>query len=102
MKSDLKTTKYGVLTSNKFKKQLKKAQRQGKDIEKLKILVKKLANGETLDSKYKDHALNDTKYYRKCRECYIEPGWLLIYKIDNDKIILYLLETGSHVDLFNM
>lgn len=102
MKSDLKNTKYGVVASNKFKKQLKKAQRQGKNIEKLNILVKKLANGETLDSKYKDHALSDTKYYRKCRECHIEPDWLLVYKIVNDELILYLVETGSHSDLFNM
>lgn len=89
MKSDLKNTKYGIVTSNKFKKQLKKVQRQGKDIEKINIVVKKLANGETLDSKYKDHALSDTKYYKKCRKCHIEPDWLLVYKIINDELLLY-------------
>jgi len=102
MKNNLKGTKYGVVTSNKFNKQLKKAQKQGKEIGKLNIAVKKLANGETLEPKYKDHALNDTKYYRNCRECHIEPDWLLIYKFDNGKIILYLVETESHADLFNM
>lgn len=102
MKNDLKGTKYGVVTSNKFNKQLKKAKKQGKDIEKLRIIVKKLVNGETLEAKYKDYALNDTKYYRNCRECHVEPDWLLVYKYDNDKIILYLVEIGSHADLFNM
>lgn len=102
MKISVKDTKYGVVTSNKFNKQLKKIIKQGKDIQKLSTVVKKLANGEALESRYKDHALNDTKYYRNCRECHIEPDWLLIYKFNNDEIILYLIETGSHSDLFNM
>ncbi len=102
MKNNLKSTKYGVITSNKFNRQLKKAKKQGKNIEKLNIVVKKLADGETLESKYKDHVLNDTKFYRNCRECHIEPDWLLVYKYNNDKIILYLIQTGSHADLFNM
>ena len=102
MKNNIIGTKYGVVTSNKFKKQLKKIIKQGKKIEKLNSIVKKLANGEPLEEKYKDHALYDTKYFKNCRECHIEPDWLLIYKYNNDKIILYLVETGSHSDLFNM
>ncbi len=102
MKNSIKDTKYGIIASNKFNKQLKKIIKQGKNIEKLSNVVKKLANGETLESKYKDHGLNDTKYYRNCRECHIEPDWILVYKYNNDEIILYLVETGSHSDLFNM
>ena len=102
MKNSITDTKYGVVTSNKFNKQLKKIIKQGKKIEKLSEVVKKIANGETLDSKYKDHALQDTKYYRNCRECHIEPDWLLVYKVKEDEIILYLVETGSHSDIFNM
>lgn len=102
MKNNYKNTKYGVVASNKFHKQLKKIKKQGKDIEKINIVVKKLANGETLELKYKDHALNDTKFYRNCRECHIEPDWLLVYKYDDGKLLLYLVETGSHADLFNM
>ena len=102
MKNDLKNTKYAIIVSNKFKKQLRKVQKQGKDIKKLNDLIKKLANGETLDLKYNDHILNDTKYYKQCRECHIEPDWLLVYKINNNTIILYLITTGSHADLFNM
>ena len=102
MTTSINDTKYGIITSNKFNKQLKKIIKQAKKIEKLSIVVKKLANGEILETKYKDHALNDTKYYKNCRECHIEPDWLLVYKYNNDKIILYLVETGSHSDLFNM
>ena len=100
--SSLKETKYGVITSSKFNKQLKKIVKQGKSIDKLSLVVKKLANGEELESKYRDHALSDNKYYRNCRECHIEPDWLLVYKYNNDQLILYLVETGSHSDLFNM
>ena len=95
-------TKYGIVTSSRFNKQLKKAIKQGKKIDKLSYVVKKLANGESLDSKYKDHALIDTKYYRNCRECHIEGDWLLIYKYNNNELFLYLVETGSHSNLFNM
>ncbi len=102
MKTNIKETKYGIVTSNKFNKQLKKIIKQGKDLNKLIVVVKMLANGEKLDLKYKDHLLNDTKYYKNCHECHIEPDWLLVYKYNNDKIILYLVETGSHSDLFNM
>lgn len=102
MTNSITDTKYGVVTSNKFNKQLKKIIKQGKDLKKLSDVVKKLANGEILDSKHRDHALQDTKYYRNCRECHIEPDWLLVYKVKKDEIILYLVETGSHSDIFNM
>lgn len=94
-------TKYGIVTSNKFNKQLKNIIRQGKNLDKINYVVKKLANGEMLEDKYRDHKLVDTKYYQNCRECHIEPDWLLIYKYDNNKLILYLVETGTHSDLFN-
>ena len=100
MKTSINDTKYGIITSNKFNKQLKKIIKQGKKIEKLSIVVKKLANGEILETKYKDHALNDTKYYKNCRECHIEPDWLLVYEIINEELIVLLLTTGSHSDLF--
>ncbi len=61
-------------------------------------IIKKLANGETLPEKHKDHALSGD--YIGCRECHITPDWLLIYEIDNGELILYLTRTGSHSDLF--
>lgn len=102
MKNKREETKYGIVTSNKFNKQLKKIIKRGKDIEKLSEVIKKLANGEKLESKYRDHLLYDTKYYKNCRECHIDPDWLLIYKYNDNLLILYLVQTGSHSDLFNM
>jgi len=100
--NNIKNTKYSIVISNKFKKRVKKIIKQGKNIEDLINVVKKLAEGEILESKYKDHLLIDTKFYKNCRECHIEPDWLLIYKYNNNELILYLVETGSHSDLFKM
>lgn len=94
--------KYNIKRSNNFKKQYKKVLKKGKDVSKLEKVIEALASGEQLDKKYKDYNLNDNKYYRGCRECHIEPDWLLVYKIKNDELILFLVETGSHSDLFNM
>lgn len=94
--------KYSIKRSNNFKKQYKKILKQGKDISKMEKVIEIIASGEQLDEKYKDHNLNDNKYYRGCRECHIEPDWLLVYKIINNELILYLVETGSHSDLFSM
>ncbi len=96
------TIKYSIKRSNNFKKQYKKVLKQGKDISKMEYVIEMMASGIELPFKYKDHSLNDTKYYRGCRECHIEPDWLLVYKIFNNELLLYLVETGSHSDLFNM
>ena len=84
------------ITTKKFKKDVKKVNSQGKDLDKLKTVVDTLKNGETLEEKYKDHNLQGK--YSGCRECHILPDWLLIYRTDT--INLYLLRTGSHTELF--
>ena len=99
MKISIVGTKYGVFSSSKFKKQIKKINKQGKNMDKLIHTVKLLANGETLEAKYKDHALQDSKYYQNCRECHIEPDWLLVYQYVNDELILLLVATGSHSEV---
>ncbi len=87
--------------TNNFKKQYKKIEKQGKDLRKLYDVIEKLANQEELDLKYKDHFLIDNKYFKNCRECHIEPDWLLVYKYVDKKLILLLFATGSHSELFN-
>ena len=57
---------------------------------------------EVLDIKYKGYNLSDNKHYKGCRECHIEIDWLLVYKNINNELILYLVEMGSRIDLFNM
>lgn len=93
---------YKIKYTKTFKKQLKKVTKQGKNIDKLLKVVDMLSKKQELESKYKDHALIDNKYYKNCRECHIEPDWLLVYKYNDNEIILYLVGTGSHSDLFNM
>jgi mRNA interferase YafQ len=82
--------------TNQFKKDFKKVQRQRKDVEKLKTIMATLAAQEKLDLRHRDHKLIGE--FKERRECHIEPDWLLIYKIESDKIIFE--RTGSHSDLF--
>lgn len=89
---------YKVDYTNQFKKDLKLAKAQGRDINKLKEVVAILASGKELPEKYLDHNL--TGIYQSCRECHIMPDWLLIYKIYEDELILLLNRVGSHSSLF--
>ena len=91
--------KYEIKFTNQFKKDIKLAKKQGKNLDKLYSVVETLANGEALEQKYKDHSL--TGNYKNCRECHIDPDWLLIYEIINDVLILVLNRTGSHSELFS-
>lgn len=88
-----------VLSSN-FKNQYKKIVKQGKDLDKIDEVIDKLAHFEVLDSKYRDHNLINDKYYKNCKECHIEPDWLLIYQYEDNKLNLLLIATGSHSELF--
>ena len=98
---DLQTkTKYQIKYTSDFKKNYKKIKKQGKDVEKLKVVVSKLADGLELEEKYKNHMLTDSKYYKKCGECHIEPDWLLVYQYIDNELILVLIATGSHSELF--
>ncbi len=90
--------KYEVKFTKQFKKDLKLAQKQGKDTEKLFNVVKKIASGEPLEEKYRDHIL--TSSYKGCHECHIEPDWLLVYEIYENTLVLMLFRLGSHSDLF--
>ena len=74
--------------------------KRGLDIKLLDNIVYKLSRGEKLDKKYKDHILKGK--FKGFHECHIQPDWLLIYKIQDDILILTLVDTGSHADLFNM
>lgn len=93
--------KYNIDFTINFKKQYRKLKRQGKDLNKLYEVIKRLADGEDLDSKYKNHNLINNKVYKNCKECHIEPDWLLIYKIFDEELVLVLFSTGSHSELFD-
>ena len=89
--------KYEVVFSNYLKKVLK----QGKDLDKLLDVVDKLACKEKLETRFRNHNLINNKYYKNCSECHIEPDWLLVYQYNEDKLILLLVNTGSHSEVFN-
>lgn len=90
--------KLKIIVSNKFKKDLKKLVKQGKDLSLLEEVIEKLASGKNLDNRYRDHFL--TGNYSDFKECHIKPDWLLIYKIEKEKLFLFLVRTGSHSELF--
>ena len=92
--------KYDIEFTGSFKKDIKRAKKQNKDLDKLFEVIEIIANGEKLEKKYKDHALIG-KYEGSC-ECHVEPDWLLIYEICDDVLVLMLYRVGSHSDLFKM
>ncbi len=91
---------YEVVLTSAFKRELKIIKKQNRKLYKLTEVVNKLANNEKLDIKNRDHQLITNLKFKNYRECHIEPDWLLIYKKDDNNLILYLIETGSHSDLF--
>jgi mRNA interferase YafQ len=70
--------------------------RRGKDAEKIKGVILKLINRETLEARHRDHALG--RDYKGFRDCHVEPDWLLIYRFEGESIIFEI--TGTHADLF--
>ncbi len=93
--------KYNIFPSKKYLRDYKRILNRGQyDTSMLESVVDKLSNGEILDKKYKDHKLQNSRNYKNCRECHITNDWLLIYRIDNDNLLLLLLRTGTHSDLF--
>ncbi|MFZ0961512.1 MAG: type II toxin-antitoxin system YafQ family toxin [Terriglobia bacterium] len=85
-----------LIRGAQFRRDVKLAQRRGKQMSKLRELILLLAEGSPLPARYKDHPLaGEWKHHR---DCHLEPDWLLIYKIDNED--LYLVRTGTHSDLF--
>jgi len=83
-----------------FKKDFKRAMKRGCHPEKLATVVKLLQAEKVLPPKYKDHPLEASRRYKGVRECHIEPDWLLIYQIQEERLVLKLLRTGTHSDLF--
>lgn len=91
-------TKYVVKFTTQFRKDYKLAMKRGLKIELLERVIMLLAAGETLPEKNKDHAL--TGNWVVHRECHILPDWLLVYRVEDDVLVLTLTRTGSHSNLF--
>jgi mRNA interferase YafQ len=85
-----------LIRGAQFKRDVKLAERRGKDLAKLRELILLLVEGDSLPPRYKNHSLSGN--WKHHRDCHIEPDWLLLYKIDGDD--LHLVRTGTHSDLF--
>lgn len=73
---------------------------RGCDIKKLENVISMLCNEEPLPAEYRDHDLRSSRNYKDMRECHIQPDWLLVYKVVEDRLVLQLIRTGTHSDLF--
>ena len=87
-----------IVPSNKFKKDLKLAIKRGLNLALLREVVNTLAEQKPLDQKYRDHELSGN--YSGFKECHIQPDWLLVYRVENNELELFLFRTGTHSDLF--
>lgn len=92
-------TKYEIKFTTQFKKDYKAAVKRGLEIKLLEEVISKLSNGESLAEKHRDHNLSGN--WSGFRECHILPDWLLIYRVENDVLVLTLTRTGTHSDLFS-
>jgi mRNA interferase YafQ len=88
---------YQPVYTKQFKKDMKRGQRQNRNIEQFKLIARGLLAGQILDPIFRDHKL--TGNYKGRRECHVESDWLLIYKKDEDRIIFERI--GSHSELFS-
>ena len=93
----MKETKYTVKTTTQFKKDYKLAIKRGLNIALLEEVVAALAMGKSLPEKNKDHALTGNGVGH--RECHIQPDWLLVYRIEDNILVLTLSRTGTHDDI---
>lgn len=85
-------------TTTRFKKDYKLAIKRRLDIDLLDDIIRVLSRGEKLPEKNKDHELSGD--WAGHRECHIQPDWLLLYRIDDDILVLALARTGTHSDIF--
>lgn len=86
--------------TGQFKKDYKLALKRGCDPKKLEKIIQLLCSGEPLPEEYRDHPLNNSRNYKGMRKCHIGPDWLLVYKVVHEILILKLIRTGTHSDLF--
>ena len=85
-----------IRRTSQFKKDIRRVQKRGYDLDALKRVIEKLACDEPLEQQYEDHALHGP--FKGMRDCHIKPDWLLLYKNTPDELVL--VRTGTHSDLF--
>ena len=91
--------KYRLKVTGEFKQDLKRCKKRGLVLDELWDVVEKLQNGETLEEKYRVHLLHGDR--KGQWECHIQPDWLLIWEQHDLELVLVMLNTGTHSDLFS-
>ncbi len=89
---------YELLKTSRFKAGVKLARKRGLDISLLENVIEKLRLDKPLDAKHRNHELSGN--FKGVWECHIQPDWLLLYLKDNGVLVLTLVDTGSHSDIF--
>ena len=84
--------------TSQFKKDVKRAEKRGKDLTKLKALLERLIEGDPLPPEFRDHPLRGD--FAGSRDCHLEPDWLLIYTLTGQGTHVRFERTGTHNDLF--
>ena len=91
---------YELKYTRAFRRGYKRAKKRGLNLSLLGEIVEMLRCGKKLPKKYADHCLSGD--FSQCRECHIQPDWLLIYMLEDDILTLTLVDTGTHTDLLNI
>lgn len=89
-----------IIKKRRYKKDEKLMKQRGLDMKKLDNVVYRLASGKALDAHEKDHQLKGSAM--EYRECHVMSDWLLVYRLDDDRVILELFRTGNHSDIFSL
>jgi mRNA interferase YafQ len=84
------------ILGSKFRRDVKRMEKRGKEMGKLRECIRLLIEGHSLPAQYKDYPLAGD--WKHLRDCHVEPDWVLIYKVDGNE--LHLVRTGTHADLF--
>lgn len=82
--------------TTRFQKDVRLTEKRGKDIETMRKVIAILLEGKPLEANHRDHKLHGK--YEDCRECHVQPDWLIIYRVVGNSI--HFLRTGTHADLF--
>lgn len=89
---------YRVITTSQFRRDYRHAYKRGYDLDLIESVIVRLAKGDPLPEKYRDHALAGN--WQGKRECHITSDWLLVYEVEKDVLVLILSRTGTHNDIF--
>jgi len=89
---------YELIKTSRFKAGVKLARKRGLDISLLEEVIEKLRLDQPLEAKHRNHELSGN--FKGVWECHIQPDWLLLYLKDNGVLVLTLVDTGTHSDIF--